>query len=1081
MRGFILASAALAIAGFCHAEAPRSGEAVDLAAFGHPKSWDGNPGVEWDEPRDISRVEVDFPPSGPAPVAGSLKIEYWVSSWPPEPSGGWTKTDTPWQGEWRTVEDDEETTGNTIVCRFKPLSEAENPNARNVPGYTPEYRKTLKLRLRFAGDYSDPSALRIYGNSRWNLREINLQSGLEGKPHRELSVMAYNGVVGGSEPLKASPPGIRLKVLYTEHEPDSNDRTILTIRGGSESFGVCVDDIIARKGVYVRPLGIFLGDAAVNEDFAGYLESGIFRPGEDIISRTLKQPEQSMDRALAEVPRLAFTVRSARHPLRYIPLGFPASREKYGLDFNGNVFISKTSSKAMKEDLARMLWYGDEIYFRLGTGSTPDFRERELAARQSLLDDELPLVVTEWETEGISYREQAYATLLDAPLDDTRLDGDEPTVVFLRLNARNPETKTAEARVWFLVTPLEQFVLKNGLLLATADPNGKYTRPRLRADIEPAQGSLELRELTRPPELQLETLRRGRRQKAIAPSHPGTAVLWKVSLPPRGFATLDIKIPFRTVVDLDEQARVEHIRFDTRMNATLDYWKNATAQGMRVQVPDKELNRFFNTSLQHILVSDERDVKTGLDMCPCGTYDYNMFANETEVLVRMLDMRGLHDWAWRCLRPIVELQGSKPFPGNFRHTEEIFHGVRVDAEHDYTSSGYNLNHGWTLWTLAEHYLYTRDDEWLKTVMPRLVKAADWIIRERQATIKHDGHGDPVPEYGLLPAGQLEDNEDFEYWFAVNGYAYLGLRTAAEAVSAVDSEVGRRLSREADDYRTDIRRAVFHAMATAPVVPLRDGTFVPAIPPRTSLHGRDLGWIRNILYGAHTLVDCGIFNADEPVAMWILQDYENNLFMAEDSFSVPDRDWFSRGGITLQPNLVNTFVSYLQRDELPLALRAFYNDFAASYYPDVAAFTEWEPTFGIGGGPFFKTSDEAKSVIWFRLMLVREAPGRLYLNFGAPRVWFLPGRAIRVEHAATYFGETAFDVESHTDEGYIQAHILPPRRTRPREIVLRLRNPEGKKMIRVELNGRDWRQFDAEREVITIPREDGKVNVRAFFP
>ena len=224
----------------------------------------------------------------------------------------------------------------------------------------------------------------------------------------------------------------------------------------------------------------------------------------------------------------------------------------------------------------------------------------------------------------------------------------------------------------------------------------------------------------------------------------------------------------------------------------------------------------------------------------------------------------------------------------------------------------------------------------------------------------------------------------------------------------------------------------------------------------------------------------MFGPDEPVATWILQDYEDNLFMAEDSFSVPDRDWFSRGGTTLQPNLVNTFVSYLTRDQLPLALRAFYNDFAASYYPDVAAFTEWVPTLGIGGGPFFKTSDEAQSMIRLRLMLVREEGDRLYLSSGAPRAWFLPGRAIRVDHAATFFGETGFQIESHANEGYIQAQVSPPRRNRPREILLRLRNPESKKMTRVELNGRDWRQFDPEREMIMIPGEENKVNVRAYY-
>jgi len=41
-------------------EPPRSGEEVNLAPFGHARAWDGNPGIEWDEPRDIRRVELDF-------------------------------------------------------------------------------------------------------------------------------------------------------------------------------------------------------------------------------------------------------------------------------------------------------------------------------------------------------------------------------------------------------------------------------------------------------------------------------------------------------------------------------------------------------------------------------------------------------------------------------------------------------------------------------------------------------------------------------------------------------------------------------------------------------------------------------------------------------------------------------------------------------------------------------------------------------------------------------------------------------------------------------------------------------------
>ena len=149
------------------------------------------------------------------------------------------------------------------------------------------------------------------------------------------------------------------------------------------------------------------------------------------------------------------------------------------------------------------------------------------------------------------------------------------------------------------------------------------------------------------------------------------------------------------------------------------------------------------------------------------------------------------------------------------------------------------------------------------------------------------------EYGLLPAGQLEDNEEWRFWYAVNGYAYQGLRYFAMALSDSQPEAGRRYAREAEAYRQDIRAAALRSMAAAPVAPLADGTWVPTLPSRTHMHGRDLGWIRNILYGALALVDTGVFAPDEKITEWILQDHEENLFMAPWSFSVAERDWFSR--------------------------------------------------------------------------------------------------------------------------------------------------------------------------------------------
>jgi hypothetical protein len=1072
----ILASSLLAAA-----SEPKPGDPVDLAPFGHDRTWDGYRGIEWDEPRDVRRVVVEFPPGARIPDSDSVRVEYWVSSWPPVPGGGWTKVDTPWQGEWREIHARSEVNGNSIDFQFEPLSPAENPNAGNLADFAPSFRRTLKIRTRMNSDFRF-AGLHAYGSSRWNVREINLQTGCEGKPEVVVSATAYNGSILSSQPLQSTPPGTRLGVLYTEHEPDSNDRTILSIHGAKYDFGVSVDEIAENKAVYVRTLGMFLGDAATGEDFARFQESSTMQPGQDIISRTSKHPEQSLDNALAEIPRLALTSRASRHPFRYIPLGFTASREKYGLDFDGNVFISKHGSKAMKEDLARMLWDGDEIYFRLGTGAVPDFRERQGETRQRLLDDYLPLVTTFWRDAGVDYEEQACATVLKAPLDDTKLRGDEPSVLFLRVHARNEGARPVEARVWFQVSPAEQLKLQDGMLSAVGNSNGEYPHTRLRAILEAPEGSFQMEEVPPAALVQVGVTRPPGWHRQTPPlAYGGSAVVWAVTLPPHGVKTLDLKIPFRTMESDTDAAEVRRIHFDTRLDETLAYWKKVAAAGMKLHVPDETLNRFYLSVLQHILVSDEKDIKTGYDMCPCGTYDYNMFANETDIQVRLLDMRGLSGMAWRCLRPIVELQGSKPFPGRFQTTAAEFHGVKVDADHDYTQSGYNLNHGWTLWTLSEHYLFTRDRDWLRSVLPHMIKAANWITDERKATMQHDTGGGPVMNYGLLPAGELEDNEDWEYWFAVNAYAYRGLNAAASAISAEDRVTGERLRQEAEAYREDIRKAALRALSITPVVRLRDGTYVPAIPPRTGLHGRDLGWIRNVLYGAHTLIDCGVFDPNEPVATWTLQDYEDNLFMAPDSLSIPDRDWFSRGGVALQPNLVNTPVSYLERDQEPQAVRALFNDFAISHYPDVNAFTEWVPTLGLGGGPFFKTSDEAAFLTWLRLLLVRESGDRLYLDSGAPRSWFLPGRTIEVDHAASFFGEVSFRIDSHPDQGFIEAHISLPQRNPPQQIVLRLRHPEGRKMASVEVNGSSWTRFDSGLETIDLPTDARQIDVRAIYP
>jgi len=88
--------------------------------------------------------------------------------------------------------------------------------------------------------------------------------------------------------------------------------------------------------------------------------------------------------------------------------------------------------------------------------------------------------------------------------------------------------------------------------------------------------------------------------------------------------------------------------------------------------------------------------------------------------------------------------------------------------------------------------------------------------------------------------------------------------------------------------------------------------------------------------------------------------------------------------------------------------------------------------------------------------------------------------IEVVGAATFFGETSFKVEAHPEEGFIAARVSPPQRSHPHEIHLRLRHPEGKPMLRVEVNGRSWSKFNSQKELIALPADQGEVSVRAYY-
>jgi hypothetical protein len=335
----------------------------------------------------------------------------------------------------------------------------------------------------------------------------------------------------------------------------------------------------------------------------------------------------------------------------------------------------------------------------------------------------------------------------------------------------------------------------------------------------------------------------------------------------------------------------------------------------------------------------------------------------------------------------------------------------------------------------------------------------------------------------LPPGHLEDPPEWLWWFAVNAYACRGMEAAAESLAEIEHPEADRIAADAADFGRELYESCRESMIRAPVVRLRDGTYVPFQPTRSRLRGRDLGWIRDALYGPVHLMDCGVYADDSPEAEWILRDTEDNVFIGgargrqlEDY----DRQWFSWGGITLQSNLLPNPLVYLRRGQPRHAIRAFYNSLAANVYADVRTFCEHPiKRYGWGRGPFFKSPDESAFIVWFRSLLILErGKDELDLLAGVPMPWLAPGKQITIAGAATWFGPIDLHVESSDNPRRIVVELAGPRRNPPRSIRLHLRTPD--RLRTVTLNGQPISTFDPDKGIISLPGGTGGAEIIASY-
>ncbi|MEO6907405.1 MAG: hypothetical protein ABI210_05905 [Abditibacteriaceae bacterium] len=514
-----------------------------------------------------------------------------------------------------------------------------------------------------------------------------------------------------------------------------------------------------------------------------------------------------------------------------------------------------------------------------------------------------------------------------------------------------------------------------------------------------------------------------------------------ILLQPGESATYQLLVP-HLPISKARAKKLAKLDFQKHLAACRAFWKEKLAAGAQVSVPEAAVSERINAGLLHCDL-----VAYGLE--PRGSVAatigvYAPIGSESSPIIQFFDAMGWHDLAARSLNFFIDRQREDGFIQNF--------------------GGYQLETGPALWSMGEHYRYTRDDKWARSVKAGVLKACDYLLAWRERNKREDLRGNG---YGLID-GKVADPEDFFHSFMLNGLSYAGLQRSAELLENIAPKQAKRIATEAAAYREDIRMAYLESVERSPVVPLGDGSWVPSFSTWTEspgpvtlfaegekwfTHGTFLG--RDSMLGAQYLVIGEVFDANEPASAMLLRAHQELCLLTNAAFSQP---YYSRHDYM-----------HAQRGEVKEFLKTFYNQFTA--LQDRETYTFWEHYFYVSP---HKTHEEGWFLMQARWMLYLEAGDTLKLLPLIPRQWLENGKEIKLEKMASYFGAFDLHVESRLEQGVIEATVKCTSKRAPKEVLLRLPHPEGRHPVQVQGG-----EYSAETETVRISnfRKAARVELR----
>ncbi len=811
--------------------------------------------------------------------------------------------------------------------------------------------------------------------------------------------------------------------------------TLVHVEAGEAPFSFFLRDVSAENPIYVPSCGAVVTTGHDARSFSQIVADIEKRGGKSIRQQVEEDEEYSYDRAAGETRDLkGCTWLGTSKDMRIFQVTMRcAPNATQTFDVIQPTCLFRRHDKKQIPELD-----GNEYILYMITGRGIGCKDQ---MSKRLEEGYMPILNTEDVDDGITYHGTWFATMEKSPLDAEHLRGTDMYVADacgygnMQTPAQQAHTETLMEKELF--SREEETVL---YLRITAENTRKAPAYGFVRMPDPLPGciygpnpTVDKTELQ--PETGFLTFASSGRVTVIGTLNgaPIPAAETAILIPPGEKAVFDFKI-LHTPISQERAAALAKFSFEERFAEAKAFWENELSATAKISLPEKRIEEMIKAGLLHIdlgFFGKNPDAP----VVPIVGH-YTAIGTESSPCIQFLDATGMRDLAARALQYFVEKQHEDGFMQNF--------------------GGYMSETGSTLWSMGEHWRLTRDEAWVRSVRPCVIKAADYLIRWREENMDDSLKGGKG--YGMIK-GKVADPEDHLHSFMLNAGTYAGLRSAGEMLQCCDPDNAARFSKIAAAMRKNIRESFLRNIEMSPVIPASDGTWFRPCAPWTETFGplclyadggkvfTHGGFTTRDFIGSNYLILQGVFDADEPVGKEILTYFTEFLSLNNVCFSQPYYSPHPYGQLLC--------------GDVKLFLQEFYCGFAG--LADRENYSFWEHYFLASP---HKLHEEGWFLMRCRWMLALEEyeKGTLRLLAGVPRAWLENGKQISVQHMKTYYGDISFDVDSRIESGvvHVTVELDSTGFPQPNTIVVRIPHPEGMKAKHVTAG-----TYDPNTETITL--------------